>query len=203
MIMQRSFILKFWLGLMVMSLMLGLSAEAAKFSTVIIDPGHGGKDKGAYWGGVRESHLTLKVAKDLEKLLKKRGIKTVMTRRSDVFVSLDRRAAIANRHRSAVFVSIHFNASTNTSIKGAETFYWSSSGRKIAHQIQRRLAPRVQVRNRGIHRRGFAVLKKTRSPAVLVECAFISNSRERMRSSTQWFQETAARAIYDGLMASR
>ena len=201
--MKRPMIVKFWLGFMAWALSFGVLAEAANFSTVIIDPGHGGKDKGAYWGGVRESHLTLKVANELEALLKKRGIKTVMTRRSDVFVSLNRRAQIANRHRSAVFVSIHFNASTDTSIKGSETFYWSEKGRKMAHQIQRRLAPRVQVRNRGIHRRGFAVLKKTRGPAVLVECAFISNSRERMRSSTQWFQQTAARAIYDGLMASR
>jgi N-acetylmuramoyl-L-alanine amidase len=196
-------IFRLWAGLVWGLAMAMTSVEGAGFSTVIIDPGHGGRDKGAYWGGVPESRLALKVALEVEKLLKKRGIKTVMTRRSDGFVSLGGRAAIANRHRSAVFVSIHFNASTNTSIKGAETFYWSSSGRRIAHQIQRRLAPRVQVRNRGIHRRGFTVLTQTRCPAVLVECGFISNSRERMRCSTQWYQETAARAIYDGLMAAR
>lgn len=184
-------------------LLLASTVEGARFDTVIIDPGHGGRDKGAYWGGVRESRLNLRVAQHLEGLLKKRGIRTVMTRRSDVFVSLGRRASIANRHRSAVFVSIHFNASRNTSIKGAETFYWSGTGRTIARAIQRRLAPRVQTRNRGIRRKGFTVLTKTRCPAVLVECGFISNSRERGRCSTQWYQETAARAIYDGLMACR
>ncbi|BCX49690.1 hypothetical protein HAHE_35980 [Haloferula helveola] len=178
-------------------------ASAARFSTVIIDPGHGGKDKGAYWGGVRESTLNLKVANQLEALLKKRGIRTVMTRRSDVFVSLSSRAAIANRYRSAVFVSIHFNASTNTAIKGAETYYWGTTGRMIAGAIQRRLPARCQVRNRGIRRHGFTVLVKTRCPAVLVECGFISNSSERRRCSTVWYQQTAARAIYDGLMACR
>lgn len=184
-------------------LALACLGHAARFSTVIIDPGHGGRDKGAYWGGVRESTLNLKVANQLESLLKKRGIRTVMTRRSNVFVSLQRRADIANRYRSAVFVSIHFNASTNTSIKGAETFYWGTTGRMIAGAIQRRLPARVQTRNRGARRHGFTVLTKTRCPAVLVECGFISNSRERMRCSTQWYQQTAARAIYDGLMACR
>lgn len=178
-------------------------ASAARFSTVIIDPGHGGRDKGAYWGGVRESHLNLRVARDLEGLFKKRGIRTVMTRRSDAFVSLGRRASIANRYRSAVFVSIHFNAHTRTSIKGAETFYWGNTGRIMAGAIQRRLAPRLQVKNRGIRRHGFTVLTKTRCPAVLVECGFISNARERRRCSTRWYQQTAARAIYDGLMACR
>jgi len=195
--------IKVWLiGLMVLAISCGISS-AARFSTVIIDPGHGGKDKGAYWGGVRESRLNLKVAQHLEGLLKKRGIRTVMTRRSDVFVSLGARAAVSNRYRSAVFVSIHFNASTNRSIKGAETFYWGNTGRIIAGAIQRRLPSRVKTTNRGIKRRGFTVLVQTRCPAVLVECGFISNSRERSRCSTLWYQQTAARAIYDGLMACR
>jgi N-acetylmuramoyl-L-alanine amidase len=185
-----------WLGM-------SLAVQAARFSTVIIDPGHGGRDAGAYWGGVRESTLNLKVATKLEALFKKRGIRTVMTRRSNVFVSLQRRADIANRYRSAVFVSVHFNASTNTSIKGVETYYWGTTGRMIAGAIQRRLPARVNTRNRGARRHGFTVLTKTRCPAVLVECGFISNSGERARCSTQWYQETAARAIYDGLMACR
>ena len=189
-------VLALWLGLV------GVS-QAARFSTVIIDAGHGGRDKGAYWGGIRESHLNLRVAQDLEALLKKRGIRTVMTRRSDAFVSLGSRAAIANRYRGAVFVSIHFNACLDRSIRGAETFYWGSTGRVIAQAIQRRLAPRVGTVNRGIRRKGFTVLVQTRCPAVLVECGFISNSRERGRCATRWYQQTAARAIYDGLMACR
>lgn len=178
-------------------------AEGARFSTVIIDAGHGGRDKGAYWGGVRESTLNLQVAKRVESLLKKRGIRTVMTRRSDVFVSLSKRIAVSNRYRSAVFVSIHFNACPNRSIRGIETFYWGSRGRVMATQIQRRLATRLGTRNRGIVRRGFKVLVATRCPAVLVECGFISNAAERRRCSTASYQQIAARAIYDGLMACR
>lgn len=185
-----------WLGA-------GGTAEAARFNTVVIDAGHGGRDKGAFWGGVRESHLNLAVAKDLEVLLKKRGIRTVMTRRSDVFVSLDRRAGVANAQRNAVMVSIHFNAHTNTTFRGAETFYWGREGRILANAIQRRLAPRLQVRNRGIHRKGYTLIMKSRHPVVLVECGFISNARERRRCATRWYQQTAAKAIYDGLMAYR
>ena len=178
-------------------------ADAARFNTVVIDPGHGGRDRGALWGGVRESHLNLAVAQDLEALLKKRGIRTVMTRRSDVFVSIQRRAQIANAQRNAVVVSIHFNASTNTTVRGAETYYWSSQGRILANAIQRRLAPRLQVRNRGIHRKGYTLIMQTRHPTVLVECGFISNPQERRRCVTRWYQQTAAKAIYDGLMAYR
>ncbi len=188
--------------LLILAATCGISS-AARFSTVIIDPGHGGRDKGAYWGGVRESTLNLKVAQHLDGLLKKRGIRTVMTRRSDVFVSLASRAAVANRYRSAVFVSIHFNASTNRAIKGAETFYWGEQGRVIAGAIQRRLPARLKTVNRGAKRRGFTILVQTRCPAVLVECGFISNTRERGRCATVWYQQTAARAIYDGLMACR
>jgi N-acetylmuramoyl-L-alanine amidase len=194
-------LLVFVLGLVWVGL--ALPVQAARFSTVIIDPGHGGRDKGTCWGGVRESRLALRVAKDLEALLKKRGIRAVMTRRSDVFVSLGRRAAIANRYRSAVFVSIHFNASRNTAIKGVETYYWGTRGRVMAAAVQRRLPYRLKTRNRGIRRKGYTVLLKTRCPAILVECGFVSNRRERMRCSTRWYQQTAARAIYDALMACR
>ncbi len=178
-------------------------AAAQRFNTVVIDAGHGGRDRGAVWGGVRESDLNLAVAQDLEALLKESGVRTVMTRRSDVFVSIQRRAEIANAQRDAVVVSIHFNASTNTSVHGAETYYWSRQGRIIANAIQRRLAPRLQVRNRGIHRKGYTLIMQTRHPTVLVECGFISNPRERRRCATRWYQQTAARAIHDGLMAYR
>lgn len=177
--------------------------QAARFSTVVIDPGHGGKDKGAFWGGVRESHLNLTVARDLEVMLKRKGIRTVMTRRSDVFVSIPRRAAIANAQRNAVLVSIHFNACRDTRVRGAETFHWGPQGAILARAIQRRLAPQVRTVNRGIHRKGFTLIVNSKHPAVLVECGFISNPSERARCRTRAYQLAAARAICDGLMAYR
>ena len=191
-----------WL-LLISCLAFGTEVEAARFSTVVIDAGHGGKDKGAYWGGVRESQLTLQVAQRLEQLLKRKGMKTAMTRRSDVFVSLGSRVAVANRYRSSVFVSIHFNACTDRRYRGVETFYGGPAGRKLAQPIQSRLAARLKTTNRGIKQRSFKVLRLTSSPAVLVECGFLSNTAERGRCKTAGYQQTAAQAICDGIMAAR
>ncbi|MGB0326089.1 MAG: N-acetylmuramoyl-L-alanine amidase [Akkermansiaceae bacterium] len=166
---------------------------------VIIDAGHGGKDRGAMWGGVHEADLNLKVAQRVESSLKKLGYPVTMTRRSDSFVSLARRAQIANRYSKAIFVSIHFNATRHTSVRGAETFFVGGRGGVLAKAIQERLVSTLKVRNRGSRCRKFSVLRQTSCPAVLVECGFISNSQERSRCRTAWYQATAAQAIVSGV----
>ena len=75
----------------------GTAAQARSFRTVVIDPGHGGHDKGGQWGMVYEKQLALDTATRLETELKKRGFRTVMTRRSDYFISLPERVRIASR----------------------------------------------------------------------------------------------------------
>lgn len=89
-----------------LSLLLAGWSAAASFSTVVIDAGHGGADKGAQRAGVKESQLTLAVAKRLEVALKRKGIATVMTRRDDSYVSKEERVAITNRQRRPVLVSM-------------------------------------------------------------------------------------------------
>ena len=168
---------------------------------VVLDPGHGGKDNGARWYGISEKTLNLDVAKRVEVLLKKRGIPVVMTRRTDTFISLDYRAKIANRHADAVFVSIHFNAHSNRSIKGIETFYISSKGKNLAQNIQKRLANRINTNDRGSKKHHFAVLTKTRGVAALVECGFISNHWENRRCATTWFRDILAQEIASGIAA--
>lgn len=123
----------------------------------------------------------------------------MMSRRSDVYVSLSRRAQIANRYSNAIFVSIHFNASNHTSVRGAETFYVGKRGSYLAKSIQSELVKNCKVRNRGIRNRSYAVLRDTNCPAVLVECGFISNSYERSRCKTSSYQAAAARAIVSGI----
>jgi N-acetylmuramoyl-L-alanine amidase len=179
---------------------LALVASEAK-TVVVLDPGHGGKDNGARWYGVSEKTLNLDVAKRVEVLLKKRGIPVVMTRRTDTYVSLDYRAKIANRHAGAVFVSIHFNAHSNRSIKGIETFYISSKGKKLAQSMQKRLASRINTNDRGSKKHHYAVLTKTRGVAALVECGFISNHWENRRCSTSWFRDILAQEIASGISA--
>lgn len=166
---------------------------------VIIDAGHGGRDKGAVWGGVRESDLNLKVARRVEASLKSRGYPVTMIRRSDVFVDLRRRAQISNKYRNCIFISIHFNATLNTGVRGAETFYVGKRGSFLAKAIQSHLVDNLKVRDRGYKFKKFSVLNHTLCPAVLVECGFISNSYERLRCNSSSYQTAAARAIVSGV----
>lgn len=175
-------------------------AAGSKGMVIVIDPGHGGRDKGAVWGGVRESDLNLKTAKKLEYYLRRAGYKTVMTRRSDTYLSLMKRAGVANAYRNALFVSIHYNATRETWVHGGETFHsGSKQGRYLASSIQTNLAQNCRVRSRGARYGRFTVLHNTSCPAVLVECGFISNSAERARCNTSSFQDAAARAILSGI----
>lgn len=166
---------------------------------VIIDAGHGGKDHGAVWGGVRESDLNLKVALRAEASLKSKGYPVTMIRRSDVFVDLRRRAQISNKYRSCIFISIHFNATPHTRVRGVETFYVGKRGSYLAKSIQSHMVSNLDARNRGYKFKRFSVLNHTLCPAVLVECGFISNSYERSRCNSSSYQSAAARAIVSGV----
>jgi N-acetylmuramoyl-L-alanine amidase len=126
-----------------------------------------------------------------------------MTRRSDSFVSLSRRAGIANGYRNAVFVSIHFNSTPSTWVRGVETFYAGPAGRSLAASIQRELLRRCKARNRGIRFARFTVLTQTKCPAVLVEGGFISNPSERARCATSSYQNSVALGIADGIAKYR
>ncbi len=177
--------------------------EAREVSRVIIDPGHGGKDKGAHRGSVYEKDLALKVGLMVEKMLKAKGMPVTMTRRSDRFITLGDRAAIANRYSSnAIFVSIHFNAHTGTRLHGVETYYHSQQGQKLAAAVHLRMLSRLDTRNgKTRQRKDLGVLKATRCPAILVECGYISNPTERQKCITAAYQENCARAIVDGIWA--
>jgi len=178
------------------------SAHARTVSRVIIDAGHGGKDSGASRGHVYEKTLSLSVAKRVETLLKAKGIPVTMTRRSDKFVSLAGRAAIANRYKNSVLVSIHFNAHNSSRYHGVESYYYSKEGSKLAAHIHLRLLSRLKIRDRETRqRKDLAVLRRTRGTAVLIECGYISNPAERRRCTTSSYQYNCARAISDGIIA--
>ncbi|HWB05391.1 MAG TPA: N-acetylmuramoyl-L-alanine amidase [Verrucomicrobiales bacterium] len=181
--------------------LLGMPAKGAR-PVVVLDPGHGGHDRGATWGGVSEKTVTLSIARRVERHLKVRGFTTAMTRRSDKFRSLDGRAAVANRYKRSVFVSIHCNADPRRKARGIETYYLGARGRRLASSIHRSLDTRTSTPNRGLKCRHFAVLRKTCCPAALVECGFISSASERRLLTTAAYQDRVARAIADGIARS-
>ncbi|MCX6849339.1 MAG: N-acetylmuramoyl-L-alanine amidase [Verrucomicrobia bacterium] len=180
-----------------------VAEERLRFSTVVIDAGHGGKDGGSVWNGLVEKKLCLDVAKRVEMALKSNGLKTVMTRRTDTFVELERRARIANRVPSSVFVSIHFNGSRKTIISGGEVYHRSPRGKWLATAISRSIKSRVAGGTRGIFYSNYKVLRETEMPAVLVECGYLSNKREALRCADPAHRQKLADAIVGGLLAAR
>ena len=175
----------------------------ARFSTVVIDPGHGGHDKGGQWGHVYEKHLALDTAVRLEQYLKRAGIRTVMTRRNDYFVTLPGRVAIANRFRNAIFVSVHYNYTWKTHVGGLETFYHSPQSRSLANAVHWGMNRHVRATDRGVKHARYYVIRNTNIPAVLVECGFVSNSTERERMKRAWYRDAMARGIAEGLIRYR
>jgi N-acetylmuramoyl-L-alanine amidase len=182
---------------------LGSSAGAANFRTVVIDPGHGGHDNGGQWGRVYEKHLALDTAARLEGNLKRMGYQTVMTRRSDYFVSLPQRVSMSNRYRNAIFVSIHFNYTWKEHVSGLETFYYSSEGQRLAQYVQNSLVRQTRTVDRSAKFARFYVIRNSKLPAILVEGGFVSNEKERNRMKSAYFRESIARGIAEGIQRYR
>ena len=176
------------------------SAIGRTLRTVIIDPGHGASQKGASHYGVYEKHLALDTSFRLERYLRSKGIKTVLTRRRDMELSLQERARIGNRYRDSIFVSIHYNSVWKSHIKGIETFYYGMAGKEVADRIHRSVMGKIDSANRGVKRNSFVVLTHSQNPACLVECGFLSNRWERERSMKGWYRQTMAEAIGRGIL---
>ncbi|HSI61744.1 MAG TPA: N-acetylmuramoyl-L-alanine amidase [Candidatus Saccharimonadia bacterium] len=174
------------------------------FDTVVLDPGHGGHDRGAAIGYVFEKHLALDTARRVEQLLRAQGLKVVMTRSSDVFIPLPGRSSRGNSTRNAIFVSIHYNYSRGGSGNGLETFYCHSDSYKLAGYIQAYIIQESRLSNRGVKHANYHVIRETtKNPAVLVECGFVSNSSERAAMMTGLYRERLAVGIAKGILAYR
>jgi len=185
-------------------LLLVFAGQAYGLTTVVIDAGHGGHDRGGVPGQrISEKVLTLDVARRVNAILRARGLQTVMTRSNDTFIPLPRRVAIGNARRNAIFVSIHFNSAPREGARGFETYYYSRASRGIATRIQRRLLRTCATENRGVKQRGYFVLRRARIPAVLVECGFLSNRREGALCLMAAHRQRLAEAIAQGILDSR
>jgi N-acetylmuramoyl-L-alanine amidase len=174
------------------------------FSTVVIDPGHGGFDRGGIPDqSVPEKMVALDTALRLQKLLQRAGLRTVMTRTTDVFVPLSMRSAIANAQPDAIFVSIHYNAARRSSARGIETYSENNRGAVLAGRIQRQIVTRVSTENRGIRSAEYYVLRNCRLPAVLVECGFLTNPIEAQQALTAEYRQQVAEQIAAGIIEQR
>lgn len=173
---------------------------------IAIDAGHGGHDPGSVGNGLKESHITLQVAKKVEKALEKRNVKVFMTRTTDKYVGLQERVNLATNAKVDTFVSIHTNSFSSSSANGTETYYSLarastkvSDSKQLATFIQNRLYKALNTTNRGVKTANFAVLR-TSFPSTLVELAFISNKQDAAKLGSEHYQQLAADAIANGIM---
>lgn len=175
-------------------------SDARPSTIVVIDAGHGGFDRGGIpRQQVPEKTMTLDVALRLRSVLEKSGYRVVMTRDTDVFVPLPTRVAIANSYSNAIFVCIHFNSATRSGANGIETYFYSRESLPLASAIHYNLVGNTPTPNRGVRRRGYYVLRKTRVPAVLVECGFLTNPTEARNTQSSLYRQTLAENIARGI----
>jgi N-acetylmuramoyl-L-alanine amidase len=176
------------------------SKDSGSTTTVVIDAGHGGYDRGGIPGQrVAEKEMTLDVAQRLKKVLAASGYRVVMTRDSDVFVPLGTRVAIANSYADAIFVSVHFNSAKRSGASGIETYFYGRESLPLASAIHYFVAGGAPSSNRNVRRRGYYVLRKNRNPAVLVECGFLTNPSEAALAQSASYRQKLAEEIAAGV----
>jgi N-acetylmuramoyl-L-alanine amidase len=189
--------------LRVLCLLAFFTAGAVARPLVVIDAGHGGHDRGGMPGQkVPEKGYTLDVAKRLDSVLREAGYRTVLTRRSDVFVGLGDRCRIANGQRNAIFVSVHFNGASNYDAYGIETYYYNGSrSAKLAAAVHRSLLSATGTMDRRVRSRGFFVIRRTSCPAVLCELGFLTNKAEARKIDSAAYRQRLAEGIARGIRA--
>ncbi|MEI7534736.1 MAG: N-acetylmuramoyl-L-alanine amidase [Verrucomicrobiae bacterium] len=199
-----------------------------KISTIVLDPGHGGKDPGNRVGSHYEKTATLGLAQELSSQLKASGFKVILTRTKDKFVELTERTDLANRANADLFVSLHFNAteSGKADVSGPETYCITPVGASssnaqgvganygatpanlsekksllLAYQVQKSLVKNLDVEDRSVRRARFAVLRDAEMPAILIESGYMTHPVEGKKIFDSAYRKQTAAAIVKGILA--
>lgn len=191
------------------------TAGAGTGKTVIIDPGHGGDDPGKV--GINnelEKDINLAISKQLAAYLRANGYTVIMTRTTDCMLSapdasnkktsdLNARIAIMEENQADFVISIHQNSYPDSSIHGAQCFYYQASneGKELATRLQNAIVKLIDPEN---HRQAksndsYYIMKNSTCPVVIVECGFLSNSSEASLLSDETYQKKLAYAITVGI----
>ncbi|MDD4263680.1 MAG: N-acetylmuramoyl-L-alanine amidase [Firmicutes bacterium] len=169
---------------------------------IILDPGHGGYDPGTVGAFLEEKDLNLDVALRLRDLLVDFGYKAILTRETDLYVSLSERTNLSLSSGADLFVSIHTNGSLNQLANGIETFYAprNSEGKELAEYIQRALLVQTKALDRTAKEANFWVLVNNVPCSVLVEIGFVTNAPEEERLSQSHYRQKVADGICSGII---
>lgn len=189
------------------------------FFAILLDPGHGGNDVGARGKrGMNEKDINLDIAKRVRDKLQTYGIKVIMSRPKDEFITLWRRTSLAKTSRPHLFVSIHTNAARSRSVNGAEIFYYGNANFKengpqykqnrlksyqFAKLVQYHLSKSAKIKSRGVKSAKYFVLRNSSAPAVLIEVGFITHAEEESRLVTTSHRNLIAQAITQAVLDFR
>ena len=179
---------------------------------VVLDPGHGGPAPGAIYNNTREKNINFKILYELGKDFFNTDpskLKVYYTREADVDLSLAERAAFAEKIGADLFVSLHMNANTNTSVYGTEIYYSNNNNKRnsaglnsetLAKLFVNNLSSSLKTNNRGTRAAKYTVVHKNTVPAILVELGFMSNKNDFTKITNSTFQYEAAKSIYETLL---
>lgn len=190
---------------------------------IVIDAGHGGADPGTVANGQYEKTWSLELSKALAEELRQRGWEVLLTRKDDATIPLIDRSILANEEPRLAFISLHLNAG-GPEASGVETYYaWpkvpevmarlelpggvppgrviqDDRGRLLAEAIQQSVTAATGARDRGVKNQPqYSVISRTRCPAVLVECGFLSSPAEAAAIQTAEYRAKLVRGLADGL----
>ncbi|MFA5097485.1 MAG: N-acetylmuramoyl-L-alanine amidase [Candidatus Margulisiibacteriota bacterium] len=176
--------------------------KALKGKVIVLDPGHGGSDPGAFgYSGesVKEKDLNLAIAQLLAKMLSDAGAAVLLTREDDMDMSLQNRVDFANRNKADILLCMHYNSFYKTTTAGTETYYYNPNSKLLASVIHRRLLEDLRRENRAFSKVKFFVIANVEMPAALLEPVYISNPEEERLALDSGFQEKAAKSVFDGV----
>mgnify|MGYP000948174017 FL=1 len=191
-------------------------------NTIFLDPGHGGRDSGAFYYNVAEKDLNMQIYRKLRTKLEELGYKVLTSRDTDIDVDfITERSRMVNKTNSDIFISIHFNATGNTYSKasGIQTYsysdepdypskinpYWHnhpdriSESKRLAAAIHSSLLAETGAKDAGQLERSFAVLRETAKPAVLLELGYMDNFTENQQIRDSHYQDKLVAGIVKGI----
>ncbi|UJL46189.1 N-acetylmuramoyl-L-alanine amidase [Virgibacillus sp. NKC19-16] len=169
--------------------------------TIVLDPGHGGKDPGAIGlNGIYEKDLAISTTDKVETHLLDAGANVTVTRTGDYFIPLDERTQISHGNNADAFISLHYDAFPILSVNGVTTYFHSNgTDRHLAEEIQASLASKVNLQDRGVLQGDYRVLRNNNAPSVITELGFITNQSDLATVQTADYQNNVAQAITNGL----
>lgn len=169
--------------------------------TIVIDPGHGGRDVGAIGiNGSFEKDITYLTAHELEKELTALGAEVILTRQEDEFVPLGSRTTLANSLETDAFLSIHYNSFPEVpSVTGIESFYYHDDYEMLARFVHEEIIKETDERDRGVTFEDFHVTRQTFKPGALLELGFLSHEESESLLQTTGYQKKLVTGIVNGL----